>query len=385
MYSSMIFIIKMIFCGWSHNIILNEKNELFVCGDNSKGQLGLGDNENINEYIRLDYNFGKIKNIFCGSFHNIILNENNELFVCGDNEYGQLGLGDNENRNTYEKLEHNFGIIKNIICSFYYNIILNENNELYVCGGNRLCELGLGDNINRNKYFKLEHNFGKIKNIYHGYHHNIILNDDNELYVCGYNIFGQLGLGDTQNRNTYVKLTHKFGIIKNIFCGFDYNIILNENNELYVCGNNYYGQLGFGDKEDRKTYYNLKHNLGKIKNIFCGSNHNIILNENNDIYVCGNNVNGQLGLGDNIDRNVYVRLENNFGFIKDIFCGRSHNIILNEKNEIYVCGYNYGGQLGLGDNENRNLHEKLNQNMLEYIPNIINNTILLDTNMIIEL
>jgi alpha-tubulin suppressor-like RCC1 family protein len=366
----------MIVCGNRYNIILNENNEVYVCGDNTCGQLGLGDYKNRNVYTKLEHNFGNIKDIYCGDYQNIILNDNNELFVCGDNYYGQLGLGDNHNRNTYTKLEHNLGKINNIYCGSKHNIILNDNNELYVCGYNYHGQLGLGDNKNRNTYKKLEHNLGKIKNIFCGEYHNIILNENNEIYVCGYNEYGQLGLGDNKNRNTYTKLEHNFGKIKNIYCGGFHNIILNENNELYVCGNNSYGQLGLGDFQDRYIYTKLENNFGKIKNIYCGAYHSIILNEEDELYVCGDNEYGQLGLGDYNNRNVYTKLEHNFGKIKNLYCGGYHNIILSDNNEVYVCGYNYHGQLGLGDNKNRdrNTYTKLdlefdifNKKHIEYL------------------
>jgi alpha-tubulin suppressor-like RCC1 family protein len=207
--------------------------------------------------------------IVCGNRHNIILTENNELYICG-NSYSQSGLGYDDDRNTYIKLEHNFGKIKNIHNGEFHNIILNENNELYVCGDNQCGQLGLGDFKSRNTYTKLEHNFGNIKNIYSGTEHNIILNENNELYVCGYNDYGQLGLGDNKNRNTHTKLEHNFGIIKNIYCGGFHNIILNENNEIFVIGNNSDGQLGLGDNDNRIIYTKLEHNFGKIKNIYCG-------------------------------------------------------------------------------------------------------------------
>jgi alpha-tubulin suppressor-like RCC1 family protein len=342
----------MIVCGDKHNIILTENNELYVCGYNCFGELGLGDNKGRNVYTKLEHNLGKIKNIYCGRYYSIILNENNELYVCGSNRYGQLGLGDFQDRYIYTKSYHNLGQIKNIYCGGFHNIILNENNEIFVIGNNSYGQLGLGDYDNREVHTKLEHNLGKIKNIYCGGYHNIILNDNNEVFVCGGNSVGQLGLGDYNKRNIYTKLEHNFGKIKNIYCGSHNNIILNENNELYVCGYNCYGQLGLGDFQDRYIYTKLEHNLGKIKNICCGDFHNIILNENDEVYVCGHNEFGQLGLGDNYNRNTYTKLEHNIGKIKNIYCGDNHNIILNDNNEIYVCGDNTFGQLGLGDNYN---------------------------------
>jgi alpha-tubulin suppressor-like RCC1 family protein len=77
---------------------------------NGHGQLGLGDKNERNIYTKLEHNFGKIKNIYCGGYHSIILNENNELYVSGYNEFGQLGLGDYDKRNTYTKLDLHFDI-----------------------------------------------------------------------------------------------------------------------------------------------------------------------------------------------------------------------------------------------------------------------------------
>jgi hypothetical protein len=253
---------------------------LFVCGDNHCGQLGLGDNYNRNSYVKLKHNFGKIKNISCGENHNIILNENNELYVCGDNIYGQLGLGDRTNRNTYIKIKHNFGKIKNIYCGGDHNIILNNKNELFVCGDNYVGQLGLGDNINRNIYEKLEHNFGQIKNIYCGGFHTIILNTNDELFVCGRNTYGQLGLGDNINRKIYEKLEHNFGKIKDIKCGARHSIILNMKNELFVCGDNIYGQLGLGDNITGRNIFEKLHQNMLEYNIRCN---NFISINTNDI------------------------------------------------------------------------------------------------------
>jgi alpha-tubulin suppressor-like RCC1 family protein len=170
-----------------------------------------------------------------------------------------------------------------------------------------------------------------------------------------------------------------------IACGRSHNIILNEINELFVCGWNYYGQLGLGDTQDRNKYVKLENNFGKIKNISCCTMHNIILNELNEIYVCGDNRCGQLGLCYIKNTNKYVNLKHDFGIIKDIYCGYDYRMILNEKNELYVCGENIFGNLCLGYTRYICTDVKLNQNILEYIPNIINNIITLDSNMMIEL
>jgi hypothetical protein len=154
--------------------------------------------------------------ISTGGYHNFILTNNNELYACGNNEWGQLGLGDNMSQNTYTQIGNYLGKITNISCGENSTFILNDKNELYVCGFNELGLLGLGNYDNANIFTKINHNFGKIKNIFGDNYHYIILTMDNQIFVCGLNVYGQLGLGNNENNINFIKLEHNFGIIKNI-------------------------------------------------------------------------------------------------------------------------------------------------------------------------
>ena len=66
-----------------------------------------------------------------------------------------------------------------------------------------------------------------------------------------------------------------------------------------------------------------------------------------DIYVFGDNSNGQLGLGDKNNRLVPTKLE---GYKAKIVAGGGyHTIFIDQQNDIYVFGFNGFGQLGLDD------------------------------------
>ena len=88
--------------------------DVLVFGCNEYGQLGLGHNNNINIPTLL-MNDTTIKNIICGTFHTIIYKNNGDVLVFGHNDYGQLGLGHNNNINV-PTLLMNDTTIKNIIC-----------------------------------------------------------------------------------------------------------------------------------------------------------------------------------------------------------------------------------------------------------------------------
>ena len=80
----------------------------------------------------------------------------------------------------------------------------------------------------------------------------------------------------------------------------DYTFAICENNKIYCWGYNNYGQLGLGDNEDRNKpiEFKIKGNSSPIKQIICGSDHIFAICENNKIYCWGYNIYGQLGLGD---------------------------------------------------------------------------------------
>merc|ERR1739848_369081 len=83
-----------------------------------------------------------------------------------------------------------------------------------------------------------------------GYYHSLCTDINNDLYVFGFNKFGQLGLGDTNNRNKPIKHPSLSNII-DISKGGIHSFVKTSNNEIYAFGKNYYSQLGI-KPEDKK-------------------------------------------------------------------------------------------------------------------------------------
>ena len=343
-----------------------EDLKLYVVGRNEDGQLGLNDNLDRNIPIRNDFfkEKGSIKQIILGGLHSMVLMENGDLYVFGDNQYGQLGLNDilSRNRPIRNDFFKDKGSIKYIVLGGYHSMILMDNDDLYVFGYNQLGQLGLNDNLGRNR--PIRNNFftdkSSIKHIALGRLYSMILMDNGDLYVFGDNQYGQLGLNDNLDRNRPIRnnfLTEK-GSIKQIVLGGWYSMILMDNGDLYVFGYNQYGQLGLNDNLDRNKpirndFFTDK---GSIKQIALSGSHSMILMDNGDLYVFGMNKYGQLGLNDNVDRNRPI--QNGFftekGSIKQIALGRYHSMVLMDNGDLYVFGRNRWGQLGLNDNVDQN-------------------------------
>ena len=81
---------------------------LFVCGHNNYGQLGLGSYESQTtlQRVELPSGVGAVRSVACGEHHTVVVSEDGTLLTCGYNDYGQLGLGGDEgDQTTLQKVQ----------------------------------------------------------------------------------------------------------------------------------------------------------------------------------------------------------------------------------------------------------------------------------------
>ena len=95
--------------------------------------------------------------------------------------------------------------------------------------------------------------------------HSLILKNDGTLWGCGWNSYGQLGLGDTNNRNTFTQITTNTDDIKSVYCGWKHTLILENDGTLWGTGWNEKGQLGLGATTARTTFTQVTIHADDIK------------------------------------------------------------------------------------------------------------------------
>ena len=340
------------------SFIIKNDNTLWGCGRNYYGRLGLGqDIADKNVFTQSVINTDDIKSVYCGYDHTLMLKNDGTLWTCGWNGEGELGLGDTTNRYVFTQITTNTDNIKSVYCGESHTIILKNDGTLWGCGNNNCGQLGLGDTSNRKTFTKITDN---VKSVYCGYEHTIIFKNDGTLWGCGNNRSSQLGLGDTSNKTIFTKVTTNVDNIKSIYCGSYHSFILKNDGTLWGCGNNEHGQLGLGDANNRKTFTLIGINTNDIKSIYCGSSYTLILKNNGTLWGCGYNGYGQLGLGDTKDRTTFTQITND---VKLVYGGYNHIIILKNDCTLYGCGNNQYGQLGLGDNTNRTTLTQITTNI----------------------
>ena len=301
-----------------HSLILKNDGTLWGCGNNGFGNLGFGDTNNRITFAQITTNVNDVKSVYCGWNHTFILKNDGTLWGCGNNGNGQLGLGDTNYRYTFTQVTTNINDIKSVYCGKNHTFILKNDGTLWGCGNNKYGQLGLGDTSSRTTFTQVTTNADNVKSVYCGYNHTIILKNDGTLWGCGYNGYGNLGLGDTTNRNTFTQITTNADNIKEIYCGSEHTFILKNDGTLCGCGYNGHGELGLGDNTNRNTFTQVTTNVNDIKQVYCGGYHNLILENDGTLWGCGNNGVGELGLGDTNHRNTFTQVTTNADDIKSL-------------------------------------------------------------------
>ena len=337
--------------------VITEDGALYVWGKNSYGQLGVGDEVNKNTPIKVTAINGKVMELIIGySFSVYAILEDGSLYAWGNNVSSNLGVGDEVNRNTPTKVNLP-SKIKELITTGSSVYALMEDSSLYSWGNNESGLLGVGDEVNKNTPTKVNLP-GKIKELITTGSSVYALMEDSSLYSWGSNSDGQLGVGDEVNKNTPTKVNLPSKIKELITTGLSSYAIL-EDGSLYAWGYNSDGQLGVGDEENRNTPIKVTAINGKVMELIISNYISVYaILEDGSLYAWGNNESSKLGVGDEVNRNTPTKV-NLPGKIKKLITSSSASYAILEDGSLYAWGYNYYGELGVGSNEDKNTPTKV--------------------------
>jgi alpha-tubulin suppressor-like RCC1 family protein len=210
-----------------------------------------------------------------------------------------------------------------------------------------------------------------------GYSRLFIKKSDGYIYCAGYNGYGGLGLGDTNNRTTFTQITALGTNVTSLWnMGSIYGCIVVQKSDytIWVAGYNGSGQLGNGNTTNQVSFIDVTSAWGggtgkTLKKVIGGFGYYdtaantsvslaILLDDGtNTIFrTCGDNSVGQLGNGTTSGSTSTPYTPNvGTGRITDIAgvgSSPSSMQVLKSDGTLYTFGYNSYGQAGLGNTTN---------------------------------
>lgn len=274
------------------------------------------------------------------------------IYVWGDNQYGQLGKGyaNPEFSPNYprEFITRNEAIdlskISDVAASSNYSFLVMEDGTLYGVGNNSYLSLACGEGIfSTHRRVELPEKPVAIAN---GFGHVLALTEKGEVYAWGRNNKGQVGNGSTRHVMTPVKLPLQN--IVQICGGGQFSLALDKDGHLWGWGDNEFHALS-GSNEAYIAYpFILDTGSIEIASIEAGSGHIVVLDKQGKVWAWGRNDVYQAGIetkGKPLIQPSVVSLP--FPAVS-LVTYNSQNYAILSNGSLWSWGNNGRGQLGQG-------------------------------------
>ena len=135
-----------------HSFLLMADGSIRGMGRNDHGQLATGDTNTIDLPVTVDLpSLSPVVKICTGRSHTLVLFQNGEVWGCGSNAFGQLGLGSGKAitkdimKFTKITFPSDDSVIRDIACGYDFSLVCSSTGKMYSFGHPEYGVLGRGD------------------------------------------------------------------------------------------------------------------------------------------------------------------------------------------------------------------------------------------------
>jgi alpha-tubulin suppressor-like RCC1 family protein len=366
--------VTQIAAGANHSLFTKSDGTVYVMGDNTDGQLGLGSSvTNVNVPRQLT---NGVSLIAAGSAHSLLV-RGRTLLAMGLNSYGQLGDGTTNNHYVPELVATVlFGSEITAVAAganhslFVTKVQNSVGGGLYAMGWNYYGQLGdnsYTDHHAPEEIFTNSPGSPIVTAVAAGYGHSLFIKSDASLWGMGDDSIWQLGtywwpFGPAiQTTNKPVEVFPD-GVSTVVAAGSDYSLFTDTDGGLYSIGDNQFGQLGnpIDPYEYQAVQYpnatagppplflGPEYTTNTVVAVAAGYTHSLFLLSDGSLWDMGDNNSGQLGVGfAGYYTDVFQEIETND--VVAVAAGRDYSLFIKSDGTLWGMGYNANGELGTGD------------------------------------
>lgn len=336
-------------CGLSHTLLIKSNGTLWAKGAGYYGDLGLGSSSFATNFTQVGSS-NNWKSVMCSpAGSSYATKTDNSLWATGRNNYGQLGLGDYSNRNTFTQVGSD-NDWDHVAPANMAAIGLKLDGTIYTTGFNNAGQLGHDNTTNYNVFTKVN-DVNNVDKIFKNSGTNIFIKkSDNKLWFSGiegstYSDRSTVGDFVYRRRKTIVNNTN-INFNWTMIDSLKYSSIGLRNGDVYTWGENNSGQLGHGNTDFVYSPKKVVNFNGNAIYVSSGWESLFVVTNDGKLFSCGSNNYGQLGLGNSSNVNVFNQVPGD-GW-RMVSCGWFHTMAIKNDGTLWGCGANFSGQLGIG-------------------------------------
>ena len=290
-------------------------------------------------------------------------NDPTRILAAGSNNFSQLGDGTTIFRNSGVTLSFPSSV-QSMAGSATHSAVVLSSGAVYAWGDNSFGQCGKS-NISIVSIPTVIPGISSAADVKTGYKFTIVRMQDGTLQSFGDNSSGQLGIPSVTSNVS----TPTFGslmLVSSLSCGTNFAAAILSSGSLYTWGNNASGKTGLGTT----TGFTAAPALASLSNetakyVACGDSHMLVVSTKNNLYSCGLNTSGQLGIDPTT--NAYLATLNMVTFprltlVQKVVAGAHHSAITLANSRVATFGWNSFGQLGYSSSNSWNPAVTLSNN-----------------------
>jgi alpha-tubulin suppressor-like RCC1 family protein/PKD repeat protein len=344
-------------CGNRFTILHDLAGRSVAFGLNDLGQLGIGKPDNQFSPVPMMNN---VNRLYAGELHAAALTSDGTIYVWGSNDFYQLGIENLVSAKTPQVMPTSINNVQAMALGERHSIALDKDGNLWVWGDNTFGQTGTGLLDPVKTPVQLTHNHdNQILNpmmaIAAGKFHSVALDRTGTVWAWGRNDWGQLGNGSQTMHILPVQVLDAdggfFQGVVAIASGENFVLALTNDGLVWAWGENSSGQLGLPRTEKSRQYPRLIEIKTPCQAIAAGHQHALALTTDGHVMTWGNNTYGQLGIGSYISTHIpskALSLKNNLPLdhVQSIAAGDDHSMAILDNGHVMLWGKNSSGQLG---------------------------------------
>ena len=226
---------------------------LWCWGDNQRGQIGDGTTTDRHAPVEITALGAAVAAVSVGFEHTCAIKTDGTLWCWGDNGFGQLGDGTEQQRLSPIEVETLGATVAQVSAGATHTCSIKRDGTLWCWGHNAAGQLGDGTQVEQDSPVEVSALGATVAEISVGYMFTCATKSDRTLWCWGFNAQGQVGTGDTANRPLPAEITAFGATVAALSTASLHTCAIQSGRTLWCWGFNGNGALGDGTTVERHS------------------------------------------------------------------------------------------------------------------------------------